>query len=104
MSTAVVYGLDDDDEDDVGDEDDDNDDDSVMLVSEKPAARPPPGKKAPFKCVPGEVLRVMQDRLASNASKNNTVVNLMPTLPGSQDLLEACMTQVSLENNNRSNK
>jgi hypothetical protein len=79
-STAVVYGLDDDDEDDVGDEDDDDDDDSVMLVSEKPAARPPPGKKAPFKCVPGEVLRVMQDRLASNASKNNVASSSLGTL------------------------
>ena len=61
-STAAVYDLDDDNEDDdvdVGDE------------SEKPAARPPPGKKASFKCVSGEVLRVMQDRLVSNASKNN---------------------------------
>jgi hypothetical protein len=75
MSTAVVYGLD---EDDVGDDDDD--DDSVMLVSEKPAARPPPGKKAPFKCVPGEVLRVMQDRLASNASKNNVASSSLGTL------------------------
>ena len=60
--------------------DDDNDDDSVMLVSKKPAARPPPGKKAPFKCVPGEVLRVMQDRLASNASKNNVASSSLGTL------------------------
>ena len=45
---------------------------------------------------------VVHDRLStSNPAFVSTVVNLMPTLPGSQDLLEACMTQVSLENNNR---
>ena len=45
---------------------------------------------------------VVHDRLAtSNPAFVSTVVNLMPTLPGSQDLLEACMTQVSLENSNR---
>jgi hypothetical protein len=45
---------------------------------------------------------VIHDRLATgNPAFVSTVVNLMPTLLGSQDLLEACMTQVSLENNNR---
>ena len=45
---------------------------------------------------------IVHDRLATgNPAFVSTVVNLMPTLPGSQDLLEACMTQVSLENNNR---
>ena len=68
--TAAAYDLDDDGEDDVvdvGDEDEDDEDDSIMLVSEKPAARPPPGKKASFNRVLGEVLRVMQNRLVSNA-------------------------------------
>ncbi len=47
---------------------------------------------------------VVHDRLATgNPAFVSTVVNLMPTLPGTQDLLEACMTQVSLENSNRSN-
>ena len=46
---------------------------------------------------------VVHDRLATgNPAFVSTVVNLMPTLPGTQDLLEACMTQVSLENSNRS--
>ena len=46
---------------------------------------------------------VVHDRLATgNPAFVSTVVNLMPTLPGTQDLLEACMTQVSLENTNRS--
>ncbi len=70
--TAAAYDLDDNGEDDVvnvGEEDKDDEDDSIMLVSEKPAARPPPGKKALFKCISGEVLRVMHDRLVSNASK-----------------------------------
>ena len=45
---------------------------------------------------------VVHNRLATgNPAFVSTVVNLMPTLPGSQDLLEACMTQVSLENSNR---
>jgi hypothetical protein len=45
---------------------------------------------------------VVHDRLATgNPAFVSTVVNLMPTLPGTQDLLEACMTQVSLENSNR---
>ena len=71
--TAEVFDLDDDDEyDDDDDEvEDDDGDDSVVLVGKKPAARPPPRKKAPFPCVSGEVLRIMQDRLVSNASKNN---------------------------------
>ena len=44
---------------------------------------------------------VVHDRLATrNLAFASTVVNLMPTLPGTQDLLEACLTQVSLENNN----
>ncbi len=44
----------------------------------------------------------VHDRLAtSKPAFVSTVVNLMPTLPGSQDLLEACMMQISLENNNR---
>ncbi len=44
---------------------------------------------------------VVHDRLATgNPAFISTVVNLMPTLPGSQDILEACMTQVSLENSN----
>ena len=60
-STAAAYDLDDDDEDDVveiDDEDEDDGDDSVVLVGKKPAAR---SQKASFKCISGEVLRVMQD-------------------------------------------
>ena len=45
---------------------------------------------------------VVYDRLATgNPAFVSTVVNLMPTLPGSQELLEASMTQVLLENSNR---
>ncbi len=44
---------------------------------------------------------VVHDQLAiGNPAFVSMVVNLMPTLPGYQDLLEACMTQVSLENSN----
>ena len=70
-STAAVLCLHDDDDDEVDEVDDDNGDDgddSVVLVGKNPAARP---QKASFKCVSGEVQRVMQDRLVSNASKNN---------------------------------
>jgi hypothetical protein len=75
-TTAAVFDLDDDEDDDEEEYDDDDEgeddgDDSVVLVAKKPAARPPPRKKAPFPCVSGEVLRIMQDRLVSNASKNN---------------------------------
>ncbi len=45
---------------------------------------------------------VVQDKLAmGNAAYVGTVVNLMLTMPGTQDLLEACMTQASFEINNR---
>ena len=65
---------------DVDDKDEDNGDDSVVLVGKKPTAHPPPGKKASFKCVLGEVLRVMQDRLVSNTSKNNVTLSSHGTL------------------------
>ena len=74
-STAAVLDLDEDDEDeDEYDNDykeDDDGDHFVVLVGKQPAARPPPWKKAPFPCVLGEVLCIMQDRLISNASRNN---------------------------------
>ena len=79
---AVAYDLDDNEDDvvDVGDKDEDDEDDSVVLVSEKHAAHPPLGKRASFKCISGEVLRVMQDRLVSNASKNNVTSSSHATL------------------------
>ncbi len=44
----------------------------------------------------------VHDRLVTgNPAFVSTVVNLIPTFLGTQDLLEACMMQVSLENNNR---
>ena len=44
---------------------------------------------------------VVQDKLEmGNAAYVGTVVNLMPTMPGTQDLLEAFMTQASFEINN----
>jgi hypothetical protein len=73
--TAAVLDLNDneevDDVDDEGEDDDNNEDNSVVLVCKKPAARPSPGKKAPFPCVLGDVLRIMQDRLNANASRTN---------------------------------
>ena len=45
---------------------------------------------------------IVQDKLATgNAAYVGTVVNLMPTMPGTQDLFDACMTQASFEINNR---
>jgi hypothetical protein len=82
--TAAVLDLNDneevDDVDDEGEDDDNNEDNSVVLVCKKPAARPSPGKKAPFPCVLGDVLRIMQDRLVSNASKNNVDLSSHGTL------------------------
>jgi hypothetical protein len=72
--TAAVLDLDEDDDEDEYNDDykEDNDGDHfVVLVGKQPAARPPPGKKVPFPCVLGEVLCIMQDRLISNASRNN---------------------------------
>ena len=40
-------------------------DDSVVVVSKKLAMRPAEGK-TPFFCIPGDILRVMQDRLSVN--------------------------------------
>ena len=41
---------------------------------------------------------VVQDKLVmGNVAYVSTVVNLMPTMPGTQELLEACMTQASFE-------
>jgi hypothetical protein len=80
--TAAVFNLDEDEDDDEYNddyEDDDDGDDSVVLVG-KPAARPPPEKMTPFQCVSGDVLRVMQDRLNSNASKHNVVSSSHATL------------------------
>ena len=79
-STAAVFDLDQDDDEDEDYEEDDDGDDSVVLVGKKPAARPPPEKMAPFQCVSGDVLRVMQDRLNSNASKHNVVSSSHATL------------------------
>ena len=45
---------------------------------------------------------IVQDKLATdNAAYVSTVVNLMPTMPGTQDLFDACMMQASFEINNR---
>jgi hypothetical protein len=91
MTAADLDLNDDEDEvDDVDDEGDDDGDDSVVLVGKKPAAHPPPGKKAPFKCVSGEVLRVMQDRLVSNASKNNVDSSSHGTLKAMYSDLVKC--------------
>ena len=79
-STAAVFDLDQDDDEDEDYEEDDDGDDSVVLVGKKPAARPPPEKMASFQCVSGDVLRVMQDRLNSNASKHNVVSSSHATL------------------------
>ena len=44
---------------------------------------------------------VVQVKLAmGNSAYVCTVVNLMPTMPGTQDLFHACMTQASFEINN----
>ena len=45
-----------------------NGDDSVVVVN-KPLVRPE--GKTPFPCIPGDVLRIMQDRLNANASRTN---------------------------------
>jgi len=45
---------------------------------------------------------IVQDKLATgNAAYVGTVVNLMPTMPVTQDLFDACMTEASFEINNR---
>ncbi len=45
---------------------------------------------------------IVQDKLATgNAAFVGTVVNLMPTMPGTQDLFDACMTQASFDLHNR---
>jgi hypothetical protein len=45
---------------------------------------------------------VVQDRLATgNVTYLGTVVNLMPMIPDSQDLLDACMTQASFKLNGK---
>jgi hypothetical protein len=44
---------------------------------------------------------IVQDKLVTgNAAYVGTVVNLMLTMPGTQDLFDACMTQASFEINN----
>ena len=69
----------------------DNDGDhSVVLAGKKLAAHPPPGKTAPFPCVLGDVLRIMQDRLVSNASKNNVDSSSHTTLKGLYSDLVKC--------------
>ena len=45
---------------------------------------------------------IVQDKLATgNAAFVGTIVNLMPTMPGTQDLFDACMTQASFDLHNR---
>ena len=44
---------------------------------------------------------IIQDKLGTgNATYVGTVVNLIPTMPGTQDLFDACMTQASFDINN----
>lgn len=45
---------------------------------------------------------IVQDKLATgNTAFVGTVINLMPTMPGTQDLFDACMTQASFDLHNR---
>jgi hypothetical protein len=63
-------------------------DNSVVLVDTKPHARPV--AKTPFPTIPGDVLRVMQDRLNANASKTNVESSSTETLRSILDKVIEC--------------